>query len=184
MEIATNRGLLETGWAGTLNLRLLIKASGVKPVSIMKTLSGTLAFVALTVIAIGTLPSCHREQVSEECPIDKKFCLKFGGPTDNDYADVDIPKFNAALCALKADQYNVRFRATASSTPIPQYVPPCGTASINTDKITTSQAAKNAVAGESAANDPNATYRVYSNNKADIENVLKTFITPTPPPTL
>jgi len=141
----------------------------------MKTLFGTFAFVALAVIAIVTLPGCEQKQVSEECLTDKKFFLKFGGPTDNDYADVDTAKFNAALCALKPDQYDVRFLATASSTPIPHYVPPCGTASINTDKITTSEAAKNAPAGESAANDPNATYHVKSNNLAEIKAVLEAF---------
>ncbi len=144
----------------------------------MKTLSGTFAFVALTVIAIVTLPSCYRKEGSEECLTDKRFFLKFGGPTDNDYVDVDQAAFDKALCALKPDQYDVRFLPAAGSSPIPHYVPSC-----YTEKITTSEAAKNAPAGESGANDPNATYRVYSNNAADIENVLKTFkASPTPTP--
>jgi hypothetical protein len=139
----------------------------------MKTLSGTFAFVALAVIAIVTLPSCCRKQVSAVFCGDQTFFLEFG--TENTYVDVDTLKFNAALCALKPEQYEVRFLATASSTPIPHYVPPCGTVSINTDKITTSEAAKNAPAGESAANDPNATYHVKSNNLADIKAVLAAF---------
>ncbi len=149
----------------------------------MKTLFGTFAFVALAVIAIVTLPSCCRKQVSQGVHTDKKFSLEFGGPTDNDFADVDTAKFNAALCALKSDQYDVRFLATASSTPIAHYTPPsCGTVSINTDKITTSEVAQTEPAEESSAYDPNATYYVKSNNLADIQRVLDTFKTPTPTP--
>jgi hypothetical protein len=165
----------------------------------MKTLSGTFAFVALAVIAIGTLPSCCK-QVSKEVLADEKFCLehnfclKFGKKKENDeyeYVEVKQPDFDNALCALKArdgepKNYKVRFLANAKATPDDDYDPPScppTPVSIKTDKITTSGVARTEPAEESSAYDPNAVHRVRSNNKADIENVLKTFTTPSPTPT-
>ena len=150
----------------------------------MKTLSGTFAFVALAVIAIVTLPSCSRKQVTEadECPTDKKLLLKFGKkvqthPPEYEYVEVNKDAFDKALCALKANHghFRVGFKADAKATPIDPYDPPCSQVSINTDKITTSELAKNAPAGESAANDPHAVYRVQSNSATDIQAVLDTF---------
>jgi hypothetical protein len=143
----------------------------------MKALSGTFAFGALAVIAIVTLPSCCRKEVT-----DQRFFLKFG--TETEYVDLTKPDFDKALCTLKANggQYEVRFLADPRATPIPDYNPSCSPVSINTDKVTTSGAARTEPAEESSAYDPKATYRVYSNNATDIENVLKTFKSPTPPP--
>ena len=141
----------------------------------MKTLSGTFAFVALAVIAIVTLPSCYRKQVSKGAG--QKFYLEFRGPPDKEYLEVKQPDFDNALCALKAKggHFKVGFKKDPEATPIDPYDPTCPTASINTDKVTTSELAKNAPAGESAANDPNAVFRVQSNSATDIQNVLDTF---------
>jgi hypothetical protein len=172
------------------NLRLLIQARAVKPIGIMKTLSGTFAFVALSVIAIVTLPSCCRKQVSEGVHTDKKFNLEFGGPTKDDYVDVTQPDFDQAVKALAdpgpshGGKYKIRYKDNNGKVDDP-YDPghPHRQLNVKTDKVITSELAQNAPAGESAANDPNATYRVYSNSKTDIENVLKTFkASPTPTP--
>jgi hypothetical protein len=147
----------------------------------MKTLSGTVGFVALAVIAIVTLPSCCRKEVSEEALLDsnKKLTLKFGKKVgaETEYVEVDKTAFDKALCALKASggQYEVEFLADAKASPTPGYTPSCSPVSINTDKITTSELAKNAPAEESSAYDPNVTFRVSSNSATDIKNVLDTF---------
>jgi hypothetical protein len=159
---------------------------------IMKTLSGTFAFVVLAVIAIVTLPSCSRKQITEadECRTDKKLLLKFGKkvqthPPEYEYVEVNKDAFDKALCALKANHghFKVGFKADAAATPIDPYDPTCPTASINTDKITTSGVARTEPAEESAAYDPNVVYRVNSNSLKDIKDVLNSFEEPTPTPT-
>jgi hypothetical protein len=152
----------------------------------MKALFGTFAFVALTVIASVTLPSCCRKPVAEEVVNDKKFFLKFG-KTENEFIDVKQPDFDNALCALQADKterrpFKIRYKKDADASPTPDYVPSCPPKTINTDKITTSEVAQTKPAEESSAYDPNATYHVQSNNLADIQKVLDTFKTPTPTP--
>jgi len=158
----------------------------------MKTLSGTFAFVVLAVIAIVTLPSCSRKQVTEadECPTDKKLLLKFGKkihphPPEYEYVEVNKDAFDEALCALKENHghFKVSYKANDAATPIDPYDPTCPTASINTDKVTTSELAKNGPAGESAAYDPNVVYRVNANSLKDIKDVLNSFKEPTPTPT-
>jgi hypothetical protein len=150
----------------------------------MKTLSGTFAFVVLAVIAIATLPSCCRKQVSEEALADqKKFTLKIGR-TDDDFVDVSKDKFDEALCALKANKgdFKISFKKDPEATPTP-YDPSCRIVSINTDKITTSGLARTEPAEESSAYDPNVTFRVTSNSATDIKAVLDTFKEPSPTPT-
>jgi hypothetical protein len=151
----------------------------------MKILSGTFAFVALAVIAIVTLPSCYRKKVSNEVRCsDQTYYLEFG--TKTTYVDVAKTEFDQALRALPENQYDIKFLPGPGTTPIYPYHPPPHL-SIKTDKVTTSELAKNAPAGESAVNDPNATYYVKSNNLAEIKAVLATFTpspapSPTPPP--
>ena len=157
--------------------------------SIMKTLSGTFAFVALTVIATVTLPSCCRKPVSERVHTDKKFYLEFGGPTKDDFVDVTQPDFDDAVKALAdpgpghGGKFRIRYKGNNGALDDPYHPGHPHQLNVKTDKVITSELAQNAPAGESAADDPNATYRVYSNNKADVDNVLKTFIFPTPTPT-
>jgi hypothetical protein len=152
----------------------------------MKTLSGTVGFVALAVIAIVAAYAFRTFATATPTPTPaaQKYLLEFGTkattPETTVYVDLTSQAaFDKALCTLKTNGglIDVGFRkdATATPTPIGQYDPPCGTASINTDKITTSELAKNAPAGESAANDPNAVYRVRSNSATDIKAVLDTF---------
>jgi hypothetical protein len=152
----------------------------------MKTLSGTFAFVVLAVIAIVTLPSCCRKQVTDEDLADQKFFLRFGKPAEEDYVDVKQPDFDNALCALKANKgsFTVKYKKDANASPTPGYTPSCTPpVSINTDKITTSGVARTEPLDDSSAYDPKATHRVQSDNLADIKRVLDTFETPTPAPT-
>jgi len=162
----------------------------------MKTLSGTFAFklALLTTIAIVAAYAfgAFATATPTPTPAPQKYVVEFGTKaTDPVYVVyVDLTSqaaFDKALCTLKANggQYEVGFKADAGAAPIAigKYVPTCPTASINTDKITTSELAKNAPAGESSAYDPNAVYRVTSNSATDIKNVLDTFISPTPSPT-
>jgi hypothetical protein len=146
----------------------------------MKTLSGTFAFVVLAVIAIVTLPSCSRKQVTEAGG--KKLSLKFGKKVGKDweYVEVNMAAFDEVLCRLPRDQYDVSFKANAEATPIDPYYPTCRTVSINTDKITTSGAARTEPAEESAAYDPKVVYRVSSNSLKDIKDALDSFEESTP----
>lgn len=149
----------------------------------MKALSGTFAFKLglLAVIAIVAVLTFRAFAQGTPTPAsaDKKFkfTLKIGR-TETEYVDVkNKDEFDKALCALKANggYFKVGFKKDPEATPIDPYDPTCSTASINTDKITTSELAKNAPAGESAANDPHAVYRVQSNSATDLQAVLDKF---------
>ena len=157
-----------------------MKAQAAKPVSIMKALSGTFAFklgmlAVIAIVAVITFRAFAQPQPATDKKF--KFTLKIGR-TETEYVDVkNKDVFDKALCALKAKggNFKVGFKKDPEATPIDPYDPTCPTASINTDKVTTSELAKNAPAGESAANDPHAVYRVQSNSATDIQAVLGTF---------
>jgi len=146
----------------------------------MKTLSGTFAFVVLAVIAIVTLPSCNHKQVTEAG--EKKLSLRFGKKVGGqwEYVEANMAAFDEVLCRLPRNQYDVKFKANAEATEIHPYYPTCRTASINTDKITTSGAARSEAAEESSAYDPHVVYRVQSNSIKDIKDVVNSFEEPTP----
>jgi hypothetical protein len=151
----------------------------------MKALSGTIAFklIVLTAVAIVAAYAfrAFATATPTPTPVPQKYMLEFGtNGSQPVYVDLTSKTdFDKALCALKGNkgQYEVGFLANTggAAIPVPQYVPTCSTATINTDKITTSRLAQTEPGGESAANDPNAVYRVYSNSTADIKNVLDTF---------
>jgi hypothetical protein len=154
-------------------LSLLTKTCEAKTAVIMKTLSGTVRFALLAGIAIITVLAIRAFAVTTPTPCPafgkKKFELKIGGPNKDDYVDVPSEdKFKNALKALGSSaQYCIRFKDKDGNITDPY--PPV---SIKTDKITTSAIAKKGPAGDSAANDPNVTYRVQSNDPADIKNIL------------
>ena len=143
----------------------------------MKTLSGTVGFVVLAVIAIVALPGLRAFAQGSAKPAyaDKKFVLKIGR-TPDEYVEVpDASKraaFVNALRALKEEQYEINFKDDSGRV---EHYPPLPKLSIKTDKVTTSEVAKNAPAGESAANDPHYTQRVTSDSPTVIEAVLDTF---------
>jgi len=137
---------------------------------VMKTLSGTFTVVVLTVIAIVAVLSCRAQQAFAH----KIFVLNFGGPTKDDYVEVKSQStFDDALNTLAKDQYKIRFKDDHGVVTDPYHPHPH--LSIKTDKVTTSEIAQSAPGGESAANDPHATYKVSSNSATDIQKVLDTF---------
>jgi len=139
----------------------------------MKTLSGIVGFVVLAVIAIVALLGLRAFAQGTPKPafVDKKFLLKIGLNKD-DYAEVtSTGDFDKALKTLvgHGGQYEIRYKSNNGQVIDPYPV------SIKTDKVTTSEVAKNGPAGESAANDPHYTQRVTSNDPTDIKSVLDTF---------
>ena len=145
----------------------------------MKTVSGTFTAVVLAIVAIVAVLTfrAFATATPAQTSAHQKFTLKIGGPTKDDYVDLKSQDaFDTALKTLgdHGGQYQIRFLAKEGATPIDPYHPGAH-ASIKTDKVTMSDLAKNAPAGESAANDPNVTVRVSSNDPTDIKNVLDTF---------
>jgi hypothetical protein len=146
----------------------------------MKTLSRTFTFklIVLSAVAIVAILTFRAFAQSTATPTfaAKKFTLTIGR-TDTEFVDIKSKgELMQALTRFGKDQYDINYKDN-DSAPVEHYPPPAsphGTG-IKTNKVTTSEVAKNAPAGESAANDPNAVYRVSSDNTADIKAVLDTF---------
>jgi hypothetical protein len=126
---------------------------------IMKTLSGTLAFVVLAVIAVITLISCPAKPAFTE----QKFTLHF---KEAEVPDEDA--FKKALTTLKEHGGQYRLRLKHNNEVTDPYDP----LSLKTDKATKSEVANRAAAGESTAS---ITYKVTSADPTDIEGVVKTL---------
>src|SRR6266705_1261412 len=155
----------------------------------MKTLSRTGPFIVLPFIAIVAtlafrafsaatptpMPTCTP---AFPCPM--KIVREIGGPGPNKYAELKNPNgvdFDKALNNLETNggQYCIRFLPSGPHpTPEEPYKPHHHLASIKTDKATTSEVARTTATDASAANDPNAVYRITSNSATDIQNVLNT----------
>ena len=141
----------------------------------MRTLSGTFTFVVLAVIAIVAVLTFRVFAQGSGNPsptfVDKKFVLKIGGPTKEDYAEVtNEVDFKAVLARLGKDQYRIRFKDDSGKITDPYYA-----LSIKTDKVTTSELAKSAATGELTAIGRHVTVKVTSDNVADLTEVLKTL---------
>jgi hypothetical protein len=146
-------------------------------VGIMKSLSGTFAFIVLAVIAIVAVFTFHACTQGRHVAA-KKFTLKIGRTT-TDYVDVKSKDaFIEALRHFGEDQYQINFLEHPGA-PVERYppLPPSHSAGagIKTDKVTTSEIAKRGPAGESAANDPNVTTHLSADSATDIKSVLDTF---------
>ena len=134
----------------------------------MKTLSGTFALIVLAVIAMVTIVSCRL--IRHAFLGEQKFILFIG-----EYAEVsDEDGFKDALKKLKKNggQCDIKFLRKEGEQPNEKYCEQLDVG-LKTDKVTKSEVANSAAAGESTANDPNATYKVTSANPTDIEDVLK-----------
>jgi hypothetical protein len=145
--------------AAPLTLGLIIAARGVKPAVIMKTLSGTFAFVVLAVIAVVTLIGCPPKHAFTE----QKFTLHF--------KEAEVPDeeaFKKALTGLKEHGGQYRLRLKHNNEVTDPYDP----LSLKTDKVTKSEVANRAAAGESTAS---ISYKVTSADPTDIEGVVKTL---------
>jgi hypothetical protein len=141
----------------------------------MKTLSRTFVFVVLVVIAIGAVVTFNAFAAgsAKHAVVPKKFHLKIG-KTPTDYADVTSKDdFIKKLRQFGEDQYDFDFVDHAGGAV--EHYPPLPKMGIKTDKVTTSEVAQNAPAGESAANDPNVTHLLTSDSATDIKSFLDTF---------
>jgi hypothetical protein len=161
-EPAANKGSL---WI----LCLLIQTRTAKTSGIMKTLSGTFAFVVLAVIVIVTLPSC--DQTRKIVP-NQKFLLIIKDHTPGKkYVNwTTEDKFDEALKQLCQNGGKPEISKLKEDGGQPYPGKTCKEL-IETVKVTKSKAADGAAAGESAG-DPNVTYRIAATNKEDILNVL------------
>jgi hypothetical protein len=139
----------------------------------MKTLSGTFTFVVLAVVAIVAVFTFHAFAQPKHVAA-KKFFLKIGR-TAEDYVDLkEKDQFDKALKALAdhGGQYDIYFMEKEGAQPTHPYHPHV---TIKTDKVTTSEVAQSASAGESAANDPNVTNHLSADSATDIKSVLDAF---------
>lgn len=164
-------GLCQTRHSETLGL--IIDTGSVKPAGIMKTLSRTFLFVVLAVIAIVAVLTFRVVAQSPQPAAAKKFTLNIGRTT-TDYVDVTSKEaFIKALTPFGDDQFEINF-LDHPGAPVEHY-PPRPKISIKTDKVTRSELAQRAPAGESAANDPSVTTHLSSDSATDIKSVLDTF---------
>jgi hypothetical protein len=139
---------------------------GVKPAGAMKTPSGTFAFVVLAIIAAVTILSCRALLVFQG----QKFSLSIKA-----YASVrDEDAFKNALKKLKKNggKCAITFLRKEGEQPNNHYCDELDLG-LKTDKVTKSEVANSAAAGESMVHDPMVTYKVSSANPTDIEDVLK-----------
>lgn len=87
----------------------------------MKTLSGTFTFVVLAVVAIVAVFTFHACAQPKHV-VAKKFFLKIGGPTKEDYVEVKSQgEFDTALKALAKNGANTQsaLRMTMARSSIP-----------------------------------------------------------------
>jgi hypothetical protein len=146
----------------------------------MKTLSRTLAFILLAIVAIVTFMSCattfgiyqYVRVIGNPLaipPVYREF--KKGGDNDSD--------FRAALIALKQGGGVCEITILhpgPHQTPIPGYCEHLGPVKLKTDRVIKSKTASNAATvGQPAANDPNVTWKIASNNLEDIQKVMDTL---------
>ena len=137
----------------------------------MKTPSGTFIVIVLAVIAIVSVvifQACATQ--SDGAGDGHKFFVKIG-KDENTFVEFVQPggkeKFDKVLRRLASEQYSIRYKKDdLPGTQVDNdYHPP--TVSLKTDKVTTSELAKNEPIG-----DPNVTKKVQSNKVTDIKDIL------------
>jgi hypothetical protein len=145
---------------------------GVKPAGIMKTLSGTFVIIVASGVVLVAVLSFHTFAAgSKQTAVSaKQFNLTIG-KSATEYVGVDKQKFLDALSKFKG-KYQINYSSDGRGV---EHYPPLAKASIKTDKITTSEVAKNAAAEGSAANDPNVTRFLNSDTATDLKTVLDAF---------
>ena len=136
----------------------------------MKSPSGTLTFIIFAVIAIAAVLIVRAiAQTPDGLPHDKKFFLEIGKSKD-DFVDLKPDgknKFDTALKALGKENYKIRYKPDPTATPVEDYHP---TVALKTDKVTTSEVAKNEPPG-----DPHTTQQAKSDSAKQIQDVLDAF---------
>jgi hypothetical protein len=143
----------------------------------MKTLSRTFAFILLAIVAIVAFMSCVTRFGIY------KYERQIGDPNAHPpvYAgfkagDDNASDFRRALIALKQNGGACEITILhpgPHQTPIPGYCEHLPPVNLKTDRVIKSKTAHNAAAA--AANDPNVTWKIASNNLDDINNVTNTL---------
>ena len=137
----------------------------------MKTLSGTFALVILAVIVTVAVVSCY--QAPALVP-NQKFLLYIGTKTlfKTTYVEwTTEDQFDEALKQVCQHGGTYEIRKLKADGEKPYDAKPC-IEILKTVKVTKSKVADDIAAGESAANDPNATHKIASAYIDDVRQVL------------
>jgi hypothetical protein len=140
----------------------------------MKTPSTFIIFAVIAIAAVLIVRAIAQRH--DGLKNDKNFFLEIKKPEDGDFVDLKPdgkPKFDTALKALGKENYKIRYKPDATATPIEDYHPP--NVALKTDKVTTSDLAKNEPSG-----DPHATKQAKSNSAKEIQDLLDAFPSPSP----
>jgi hypothetical protein len=135
----------------------------------MKTPSRTFIIIVLALIAIVSVVIFQACATGSDGARDgHKFFVKIG-KDENTFVEFVQPggkeKFDKVLRRLPSEQYSIRYKKDDQAEVDPDYHPP--RIGLKTDKVTTSELAKNDPIG-----DPSVTKKVQSNEVADIKDVL------------
>jgi len=135
----------------------------------MKTPSRTFIVIVLVLIATVSVVIFQACATGSDGARDgHKFFVKIG-KDENTFVEFVQPggkeKFDKVLRRLPSEQYSIRYKKDDQAEVDPDYHPP--RIGLKTDKVTTSELAKNDPIG-----DPSVTKTVQSNEVADIKNVL------------
>ena len=135
----------------------------------MKTPSRTFIVIVLVLIATVSVVIFQACATGSDGARDgKKFFVKIG-KDENTFVEFVQPggkeKFDKVLRRLPSEQYSIRYKKDDQAEVDPDYHPP--RIGLKTDKVTTSELAKNEPIG-----DPSVTKKVQSNEVADIKDVL------------
>jgi hypothetical protein len=143
----------------------------------VKTLSKTVAFTLLAIIAIVAFISCATKFR------DYAYVRVIGNPNGHPPVYVGFSHgesaFRQALITLKSPGHDGACEITIlhsgpHQTPIPGYCEHLGPLPLKTDRVIKSKTANN-IGGQPAVNDPNVTWRIMSNSLDDINNVMSTL---------
>lgn len=138
----------------------------------MKTPSGKFKVIVLAVIA--TVSIVIFQACANELWNGKEMTLKIGKDKDT-FVEFVQPggkeKFDKVLRRLPKEQYSIRYKKNDQAEVDPDYHPP--TISLKTDKVTTSELAKNEPPG-----DPHVTQKVKTNKLQDIKDILDALKSP------
>jgi hypothetical protein len=135
----------------------------------MKTPSRTFIVIVLAVIATVSVVIFQACATGSDGARDgHRFFVKIG-KDENTFVEFVQPggkeKFDKVLRRLPREQYSIRYKKDDQAEVDPDYHPP--RIGLKTDKVTTSELAKNEPIG-----DPSVTKKVQSNEVADIKDVL------------
>jgi hypothetical protein len=137
----------------------------------MKTPSGKFKVIVLAVIA--TVSVVIFQACANELWDGKKVTLKIG-KDENTFVEF-VPggkaKFDNVLRRLPKKQYSIRYKKNDTAEVDPDYHPP--RISLKTDKVTTSELAKNEPPG-----DPNIIQKVTTTKLQDVKDILDALKTP------